>query len=193
MKRWTTLALLCVVVMAVATLADAAPRVRIETNKGTVVVELYPDKAPKSVENFLQYVRTGHYVGTIFHTVINGYIVQGGVFDTDLVKRPTLPPIESEATNGLKNSRGTIAMARTAKVHSATDQFFFNLGNNSRLDHKDNTPDGFGYAVFGKVIEGLNVLDEIGRVPVAPSYVSEYMPKQAVIIRKVTLLDEANK
>ncbi len=193
MKSWKTLVLMCVVVMAVATLADAGPRVRMETSKGTVVIELNPDKAPKAVANFLQYVRTGHYVGTIFHIAINGYIVQGGVFDTDLVKRPTLPPIESEATNGLKNTRGTIAMARTSKVHSATDQFFFNLANNSRLDHKDDTPDGFGYTVFGKVVEGLNVLDEIGRVPVAPSYVSEYMPKQPVLIRKVTLLEEAPK
>lgn len=193
MKVGKCLALLSVVLVTGAALADAAPRVRIETTKGTMVVELYPDKAPKTVANFLAYVRTGHYIGTIFHTVIRGYLIQGGMFDTEMQKRPTLAPIESEATNGLSNSRGTLAMARGPRVHSATDQFFINLADNSRLDHKDNTAEGYGYCVFGKVVDGMNVADAIAKVPVTRSYAGEYTPVEPVIIRMTTLLDEAKK
>lgn len=134
------------------------------TNYGDVLLELYPDKAPVSVENFLYYVRSGYYTNTLFHRVIGYFMIQGGTYIKGFQEKPTLDPIVNEAGNGLSNERGTIAYARTQVVNSATSGFFINLVDNDNLDHKNDTQMGFGYAVFGKVVEGMEVVDEIGRV-----------------------------
>jgi peptidyl-prolyl cis-trans isomerase B (cyclophilin B) len=166
----------------------ALPRVRIETNRGTIVVELEPDKAPKTVANFLAYVRAGFYDGTIFHRVIPGFMAQGGGFTADFERKPTRPPIENEAGNGLSNRRGTVAMARTADVDSATSQFFINLVDNTYLDHRDSTPRGFGYCVFGRVVEGMDVVDAIAAIPTGPSgpFPGD-VPTEPVVIVKTTV------
>ncbi|WP_455217994.1 peptidylprolyl isomerase, partial [Kaarinaea lacus] len=141
------------------------PRVRLVTNLGDIVIELDQAKAPKSVENFLAYVNEGFYNGTIFHRVIDGFMIQGGGFTQDYQKKPTRAPIENEANNGLKNEPGTVAMARTNQPHSATSQFFINVVNNDFLNFRSQTPNGWGYAVFGKVVEGMQVVDTIRRTP----------------------------
>ncbi len=140
------------------------PQVRLVTSKGDIVLELDPVKAPKTVENFLAYVRSGHFDGTIFHRVIPGFMIQGGGFTAEMVQKPTRPPIANEAANGLKNRRGTVAMARTSDVNSATAQFFINLADNDFLDHHDSSARGFGYCVFAKVTEGMDVVDAIAKV-----------------------------
>ena len=145
--------------------AAANPRVKLMTNYGLIVVELYPDKAPESVKNFLRYVREGHYNGTLFHRVIPGFMIQGGGFDKDFHQKPTHAPIKNEAGNGLKNLAGTIAMARTSDPNSATAQFFINTVDNAFLDHKDDSERGYGYAVFGKVVEGMDVVKRIESLP----------------------------
>jgi len=137
------------------------PRVSLETNLGTIVIELYPDKAPATVKNFLAYVDAGFFAGTIFHRVIKGFMIQGGGFGEDMQPKPTQKPILNEANNGLLNLRGTIAMARTSQPHSATSQFFINTKDNQFLNHKDKTSQGWGYCVFGKVVEGMDVVDAI--------------------------------
>lgn len=142
----------------------AAPTVLLHTSLGDIRLELFPEKAPVTVENFLRYVEEGHYNGTIFHRVIDGFMIQGGGFTRDLVQKPTRPPIPNEATNGLKNRRGTIAMARTSEIDSATSQFFINVVDNAFLDHTDASPRGFGYCVFGQVTEGMDVVDQIKSV-----------------------------
>lgn len=144
------------------------PRVRLETSKGPIVLELEAEKAPQTVRNFLQYVRSGFYAGTIFHRVIPGFMVQGGGMGVDLARKATNPPVVNEASNGLKNVRGTVAMARTAEVHSATSQFFINLKDNPHLDHRGSTASEFGYCVFGRVVEGMEVVDAIAAVPTGP-------------------------
>ncbi len=142
------------------------PVVEVKTNLGTFYIELFPDKAPITVENFLRYVEEGFYNGLIFHRVIPNFVVQGGGFDEDLnYKIPKYPPIKNEAKNGLRNSRRTVAMARTTEIDSATSQFFINLSENYQLDHQNETPEGYGYAVFGKVIEGMSVVEKIARIP----------------------------
>jgi len=141
----------------------AYPVVEIVTSLGTMELELYPDKAPKSVENFLAYVRSGFFDGTIFHRVVPDFVIQGGGFDTEMTKKDTEPPIENEADNGLRNLRGTICMARTNDPHSATSQFFINTTDNPNLDHRDKLRD-WGYAVFGKITVGLEVVDAIEAV-----------------------------
>ncbi len=147
----------------------ANPKVQMETSKGSVVIELYPDQAPVTVQNFLQYVNDGAYDGTVFHRVIKGFMNQGGGFTADMKKRPTNhPPIKNEADNGLKNQRGTIAMARTNDPNSATNQFFINTVDNSFLDFKSKSPQGWGYAVFGKVVQGMDVMDTIASVKTGP-------------------------
>ena len=128
-----------------------------------MVVELYPDKAPKTVDNFLRYVKDGHYRDTVFHRVIPGFMIQGGGFDKTLAQKPTRAPVENEASNGLRNDAGTIAMARTSDPHSATAQFFINVSNNAFLNHTSPTPQGYGYTVFGKVIQGMDVAEKIAR------------------------------
>ena len=155
------------------------PVVVISTSLGDVTVELDPAKAPLSVDNFLQYVKAGHYDGTIFHRVIKGFMIQGGGMTPDMKEKPTRPPIKNEAANGLKNERGTIVMARTSQVDSATSQFFINTGtNNSFLDHKVRD---YGYAVFGKVIDGMAVVDKIEGVKTQPGDV----PVEPVIIKSI--------
>ena len=171
--------------LPLAATANGAPKVRLSTSLGDIVLELQPDKAPKSVENFLQYVRDKHYDGTVFHRVIDGFMIQGGGFTADLQQKPTRAPIPLEASNGLKNDRGTIAMARTANPNSATAQFFINLVNNNPLNAP--SPDGHGYAVFGKVVSGMDVVDKIKGVAVGNQGPHQNVPKTPVTILKATL------
>ncbi len=184
----TTATLLILLGAAPAAFADN-PKLLIETGKGAITLELYPDRAPKTVENFLAYVDTGFYTGTIFHRVIEGFMIQGGGFDQTMRKKATRDPIENEADNGLKNERGTIAMARTPKPHSATAQFFINHKDNAFLDHKAKDRQGWGYAVFGKVIEGMEVVDEIATTPTGPGgQFPKDVPKDTILIEKITRL-----
>jgi len=140
------------------------PQVELQTNQGNIVIELYPDKAPKSVENFLAYVDKGFYNGTIFHRVIPNFMIQGGGFTPELQKKKTLAPIMNEADNGLRNRIGTVAMARTNDPHSASSQFFINVAQNSFLDFREKTPRAWGYAVFGRVVKGMKVVNQIRQV-----------------------------
>lgn len=144
--------------------ADGNPKVEMETSKGKFVIELFPEKAPETVKNFLNYVDTKFYDGTIFHRVIPNFMIQGGGFNSDMKQKSAGAPIKNEADNGLKNDRGTIAMARTNDPHSATAQFFINTVNNDFLNHKGKTQQGWGYVVFGKVISGMDVVDAISAV-----------------------------
>ncbi|MBW1782530.1 MAG: peptidyl-prolyl cis-trans isomerase [Deltaproteobacteria bacterium] len=170
------------------TLSDK-PRVVIETSKGTIVLELYPDEAPKTVDNFLRYARWGQYDGTIFHRVIPDFMIQGGGFTPKMKQKLTEMPIDNEADNGLKNDRGTVAMARTQDPHSATAQFFINTKNNAFLNHKSKTPEGWGYTVFGKVIKGMDVVDVISKVPTGTRGSMSDVPVEPVVITKVTVKD----
>lgn len=165
------------------TAADAQPRVKLETSQGDIVVELAQQKAPKTVENFLQYVSDKHYDGTIFHRVIDGFMIQGGGFTEDMVQKPVRAPILLESDNGLKNERGTIAMARTPLPNSATSQFFINVNNNTPLDYKPGSP---GYAVFGKVVEGMDVVDKIKAAQVANKGMMENVPVEPITIISAT-------
>ncbi|NBR29226.1 MAG: peptidyl-prolyl cis-trans isomerase [Betaproteobacteria bacterium] len=167
----------------------ADPQVELKTSVGVIVVELNPEKAPKSVENFLQYVKDGHYKGTIFHRVIPGFMVQGGGFSADFMQKKTRAPIPIEANNGLKNDVGTIAMARTSDPNSATAQFFINHKNNDFLNHSAPTPQGWGYAVFGKVVKGMDVVNKIAAIPTGPRgpFPSD-VPSQQVIIEDARIL-----
>ena len=140
------------------------PKVKMNTNKGTVIIELFPDKAPETVKNFLHYVDEGKYDSTIFHRIVKGFVNQGGGYDHDYKLVETFPAIKNEADNGLKNKRGTIAMARKNDPHSAKNQFFINTADNKILDHTDKTPRGWGYCVFGEVVEGMDIMDKISRV-----------------------------
>ena len=163
------------------------PQVIMETSKGTIVLELFPDEAPETVKNFLRYVRWGHYDGTIFHRVIPDFMIQGGGFTKDMERKTTEMPVQNEANNGLKNDRGTVAMARTPDPHSATDQFFINTKGNSFLDHKDTTTEGWGYAVFGKVVKGMDVVDAISGVKTAKKGMMSDVPVEPVTIIKMTV------
>ena len=167
------------------------PKVKMETSKGTIIIELYPDKAPKTVANFLQYVKDGAYDGTIFHRVIKDFMNQGGGFTTDYKKVETRAPIQNEADNGLKNLKYTVAMARTSDPHSATNQFFINTANNDFLDFTGKTTRGWGYTVFGKVIEGQNIVGAISRVPTGPGgpFMKD-VPRMPIVIRKMTVIEE---
>ncbi|HSK76571.1 MAG TPA: peptidylprolyl isomerase [Thermoanaerobaculia bacterium] len=169
------------------------PRVALETSKGNIVVELYQDKAPKTVKNFLDYVKAGFFNGTIFHRVIPGFMVQGGGFTPDMTEKPTRPSIQNEADNGLGNQRGTLAMARTPDPHSAGAQFFINLKDNSPLNHTAKTASGWGYAVFGRVVEGMEVVDAIAQVPTTSKGPYDDVPAQPVIIKQARLLSAAAK
>ena len=164
-KTIVILGALVALVTAGAGMAVAAnPKVEMETSKGKMVIELFPDKAPETVKNFLIYVETKYYDGTIFHRVIPKFMIQGGGFTSDMKQKSAGAPIKNEADNGLKNDRGTIAMARTGDPHSATAQFFINSVNNDFLNHKSKTQQGWGYVVFGKVIAGVDVIDAISAV-----------------------------
>ena len=169
----------------------ANPLVELKTSKGDLVVELYADQAPKSAENFLRYVKDGHYDGTIFHRVIDGFMVQGGGFDAALQQKPTRVPIENEASNGLKNEAGTLAMARTSDPHSATAQFFINLVPNPFLDAPGS--DGWGYAVFGRVVKGMEVVGAIGKVATRTVGPYQKVPVEPVVIRSARALPPAGK
>jgi len=171
--------------MTGAALGEDNPKVTLDTSKGTIVIELYPDEAPKTVENFLRYARWGHYDGTIFHRVIPDFMIQGGGFDEKMSRKLTELPVENEADNGLKNDRGAVAMARTSDPHSATDQFFINTKNNAFLNHKNKTPQGWGYAVFGKVVDGMDVVDEISKVKTEKKGTMSDVPVEPVIIKTV--------
>jgi peptidyl-prolyl cis-trans isomerase A (cyclophilin A)/peptidyl-prolyl cis-trans isomerase B (cyclophilin B) len=171
----------------------ADPQVDLRTSVGTIRLELYPAKAPKTVENFLQYVREGHYNGTVFHRVIDGFMIQGGGFDAKFSQKKTRAPIANEAQagikGGLKNDVGTIAMARTADPNSATAQFFINVGDNSFLNWGDPRSDGNGYAVFGKVVSGLDVMNQIAKLPTGSGGpFPRDVPKTPVIIESVTVV-----
>jgi peptidyl-prolyl cis-trans isomerase A (cyclophilin A) len=162
------------------------PRVKLETSVGNIVLELNPARAPATVENFLRYVRDGHYDGTVFHRVINGFMIQGGGFDVNMRQKPVRDPIRLESQNGLRNLTGTVAMARTSDPQSATAQFFINVADNSRLDFPN--PDGHGYAVFGKVIEGMEVVNRIKGVPVGSQGFHQNVPRDPILIQKSILL-----
>ena len=164
----------------------ASPKVKFQTSQGDFVVELQPAKAPKTVENFLQYVADKHYDGTIFHRVIDGFMVQGGGFTPTLVQKPTRAPIPLEANNGLKNEVGTIAMARTGNPNSATSQFFINVANNASLNAPQ--PDGYGYAVFGKVVSGMDVVDKIRQTATGNQNGFQNVPITPITITSVNLL-----
>lgn len=162
-------------------------KVIMETTLGTITLELDDAKAPETVANFVKYAQSGHYDGTIFHRVIDGFMIQGGGFTRDMNQKPTDKPIRNEAMNGLKNQRGTIAMARTMVVDSATSQFFINLVDNDFLDFTRPTPQGFGYAVFGKVTDGMTVVDAIAKVKTGNVGPHQNVPQEPVVIRKVTV------
>ncbi|MGF1546678.1 MAG: peptidylprolyl isomerase [Thiotrichales bacterium] len=163
------------------------PIVTLATNKGTITIELYPEKAPKSVANFVAYAEKGYFDGLIFHRVIPGFMIQGGGFTPDLVQKPSDTPIQNEADNGLKNDAGTIAMARTNDPHSATAQFFINAKDNGFLNHSAKTAQGWGYTVFGKVTAGMDVVQAIEKVPTGRSGFHDDVPKDPVIMNKVTV------
>ena len=162
-------------------------KVTMETSMGTITLELDDGKAPITVGNFVKYATSGHYDGTIFHRVIDGFMIQGGGFTKDMNQKPTEDPIRNEAMNGLRNLRGTIAMARTMVVDSATSQFFINLVDNAFLDFQNPTPQGFGYAVFGKVVDGMDVVDQIAKVKTGFSGPHQNVPEEAIIIKKVVV------
>ncbi len=162
--------------------------VRIQTSMGDFVIEVDTAKAPVTAENFLQYVRDGFYDNTVFHRVINGFMVQGGGFEPGMKQKQVRAPIENEAANGLKNDAYTVAMARTSDPHSATAQFFVNVVNNNFLNFRSANPDGFGYCVFGKVVEGREVVDKIKAVPTGSRSFHQDVPKEDVVIRKAEVV-----
>ena len=200
-----TLALTLLLTAAVARAADPAPAaapakegakmeqtgknpiVVISTSMGDIEAELYADKAPESVKNFLAYAEAGHYNGTVFHRVIKGFMIQGGGMTPDMNQKPTKAPVKNEADNGLKNTNGTLAMARTSVVDSATSQFFINVKDNALLDHKSKTPQGYGYAVFGKVISGMDVVQKIENVSTGNKGMHQDVPTEPVLIKSITV------
>ncbi|HBZ29696.1 MAG TPA: peptidyl-prolyl cis-trans isomerase [Nitrosomonas nitrosa] len=158
--------------------------IKLHTNYGTITIELDSDKAPVTAQNFLEYVNSGHYDNTLFHRVIDGFMIQGGGFEPGMKQKKTLAPIKNEAANGLKNDAYTIAMARTSDVDSATSQFFINVSNNSFLNYSAPTPQGFGYCVFGKVVEGKDVVDKIKQVKTGDYAGHQNVPLEDVVITK---------
>lgn len=158
------------------------PMVLLETSSGDILIELYADKAPATVANFLQYVDDGFYKNTVFHRVIKDFMIQGGGYSVRMEEKPTRAPVANEATNGLKNLRGTVAMARTAEPHSAAAQFFINTVDNEDLDHTEPTEEGFGYCVFGEVVEGIEVVDKIQKLKTKPQGIHTDAPVDMVVI-----------
>jgi cyclophilin family peptidyl-prolyl cis-trans isomerase len=187
-KRVVTLAALF---LAIPVAWAQNPRVEFKTNMGSFALELYPDKAPKTVANFLQYAQSGFYNGTIFHRVIDGFMIQGGGFEPGMREKTTRAPIENEAglalKAGLKNELGTIAMARTPNPNSATAQFFINVKDNGFLDYREPSPQGFGYAVFGRVVEGMDTVLRISKAPTATLEQHQNVPQRPVVIESVAL------
>ncbi len=167
---------------------SAKMKVKLTTSMGPITIELNQEKAPASAENFVKYVESGHYNGTIFHRVIDGFMVQGGGFTKDMQQKPTLAPIKNEAANGLKNENYSLAMARTGVRDSATAQFFINVKANEFLDYRDESAQGWGYAVFGKVVEGQDVVDKIRKVPTGNAGMHQNVPLEPVVIEKAECL-----
>ena len=163
--------------------------VELHTNHGVIKLELDAEKAPKSVENFLNYVKAGHYDNTVFHRVIDGFMIQGGGFEPGMKQKPTEGPITNEANNGLKNVNGSVAMARTNDPHSATAQFFINVNDNDFLNHSSPTPQGWGYAVFGKVVDGLDIVEKIKKVKTGSKGFHQDVPADDVIIEKAIIVE----
>ncbi|CAB3791815.1 MULTISPECIES: peptidylprolyl isomerase [Paraburkholderia] len=163
--------------------------VELHTNHGVIKLELDAEKAPKSVENFLNYVKAGHYDNTVFHRVIDGFMIQGGGFEPGMKQKPTAEPINNEANNGLKNVNGSVAMARTNDPHSATAQFFINVNDNDFLNHSSPTPQGWGYAVFGKVVDGMDVVEKIKKVKTGSKGFHQDVPADDVVIEKAVIVD----
>lgn len=182
------LALFCLIFVTTAQAQTEAPRVQLDTSKGVIVVELNPQATPKTTANFLAYVQSGFYANTIFHRVIKGFMIQGGGFTADMRQKPTQPPVVNEADNGLKNNIGTIAMARTNDPHSATAQFFINVADNVGLDHKGKNARDWGYCVFGRVVQGIEVVRAIEAVPTTMRSGQQDVPAEMVIIKSATLL-----
>ncbi len=170
-------------------MSDSSPRVLLKTNHGDITLELNAEKAPKTVANFIDYVNDGFFDGTIFHRVISGFMIQGGGFTADMRQKDTRAPVKNEADNGLPNNRGTIAMARTQVVDSATAQFFINLVDNDFLNHRDPSPHGYGYAVFGQVVEGMEAVDAIAKVETGSQGFHQDVPTEAVIIESAALVE----
>jgi len=169
----------------------ANPRVLIETSKGNITVEVFPHNAPQSAANFLNYVKSGFYDGLAFHRVIPGFMIQTGGMTPDMVEKPKGAPIQNEADNGLKNLRGTLAMARMGEPHSASSQFFINVADNAFLNHRGKSDEGWGYAVFGQVVDGMNVVDAIVAVPRGSRGPYDDVPVDPVVMKRVTLLPAA--
>ena len=165
-------------------MTDTNPTVVLHTNHGAITLELDAERAPKTVANFLAYVRAGHFDNTLFHRVIDGFMIQGGGFTPEFRQKPTRPPVENEAANGLKNARNTVAMARTSDPHSATAQFFINVADNDFLDHHSRDTKGWGYCVFGRVVGGSDVVDRIKGVATGDRNMHQNVPKQDVVIER---------
>ena len=184
--------LLCLFLAMLGTsaMSDTQPKVQFDTNKGTIVIELNQEKAPLTVKNFLSYAESGFYDGVIFHRVIPNFMIQGGGFTPDMQQKSTQANIENEANNGLKNVKGSIAMARTSAPHSASSQFFINVKDNSFLDFTSETSQGWGYAVFGQVVEGIEVVEAIENVTTGIVGPYSDVPKDAVIIEKATVMSQ---
>ncbi len=185
MKNPMIIVVLSLAIFATGIVMAENPIVIMETSMGTMEIELYADKAPVSVENFLKYTDEKFYDGTIFHRVIDNFMIQGGGFSGDMQQKQTHDPIKNEADNGLKNERGTLAMARTGVVDSATSQFFINVKDNEFLNYKDKTPRGYGYAVFAKVVSGMDVVDKIKVVKTGKKEMRSDVPLEQVVIKSV--------
>lgn len=171
-------------------MVDMPPVVELNTSMGAIVIELNEEKAPKTVENFLNYVKSGQYDGTIFHRIIDGFMIQGGGMDAEMNEKPTNAPVENEADNGLKNDKGTIAMARTQDPHSATSQFFVNVKDNDFLNHSGKNMQGWGYTVFGKVTSGMDVIEKMKGVPTGRFGMHADVPKEPVIINSAAIITQ---
>ena len=180
--------LFAIAALAISTAVTSAPSIEMQTSLGKMVIELNAEKAPGTVENFLRYAKEGHYDGTIFHRVIDGFMIQGGGFSAGMDEKKTGKPIQNEAKNGLKNQRGTIAMARRPDPHSATAQFFINHKDNNGHDYPGH--DGWGYAVFGKVTQGIEVVDKIAKVPTGNRGMHQNVPVEPVVIQSVKVLSD---
>ena len=184
------LAVMCLSAGIASAESKKNPVIEMETSLGKIKIELFEKEAPVSVANFLEYAKSGYYDGTIFHRVIANFMIQGGGFTPDLTPKPTRAPIKNEATNKLKNDRGTLAMARTGIVDSATAQFFINVINNDYLNNRDTTVQGYGYAVFGKVVDGMDVVDKIAKVPTGNRNMHQDVPLEPVVIQSIKLISD---
>lgn len=164
-------------------------QVKMQTNYGNIIIQLHADKAPKTVENFVNYVNSGYYNGTIFHRVIKGFVIQGGGMESGLKEKSTNQPIQNEADNGLNNTAGTLAMARTQEPHSASSQFFINLANNTFLNHTAKTTQGWGYCVFGEVVEGMDTVNKISQVSTTSHGHHQDVPQEDILIEKAEVIE----